>query len=80
MELNSFLYIRVIVVINGFNSKGMYGPVSYVGNVTKIEGSNILLTDAYDCTESKWEKQKGDIVINTEAVSFVSISIISNTD
>lgn len=79
MKLNDFLGIKVMVVIEAFNDKREYAPINYIGMVASIEGGLITLSDVYDCTGSKWEKQNGTVIINTEAVSFISISVIDDT-
>ncbi len=78
MKLKDFLNIRVIVVVNEFNYKGEYGPVSYVGNVIKIDGNNILLSNTCNFTGGKWKKLTESIVINAGAASFVSINEIKS--
>ncbi len=76
MNISDMLGKRVMVVINEIQEGGKYGPITYIGTLIKIEGNIITLFALVNCTGNKWKHIVGEMMVNIEAKSFVSINEI----
>jgi hypothetical protein len=78
MNTSDMLGKRVMVVINEIQEGGKYGPITYIGTLKKIEGNIITLFALVNCTGNKWELVTGEMMVNINAKSFVSINEIES--